>query len=421
MSRPISHGVSRRPAAAPPRMILLWVVVVVLVAMGMYAIAPWILPARVTEGPMVQLAEPRAVTLVWFTSRPTTCRLVVNVDGADREAQEATTSGRRHQTRVSGLEPGRRYPYRILEGRRVLVEDVAFQTNRPLGEPFDFFVFGDSGRGSRVQYDLAARMTARQPPADFLVHTGDVVYPDGDRDDYNAKFFAPYRGLLSRIAIYPSVGNHDLSDGDDAAPYRAVFSLPKNGPADLLPDRNYWFDYGMARFAIIDSNLPEPVLRDKVAPWLREVLADPAPRWKFVVCHHPAYTAGKYHDSDDVALMRRVLAPVYEKSGVDIVFNGHDHNYQRTHPIRDGVVVEPGEGVIHVITGAGGAGLYDPAGPRPDFLAVMNHEHHSFTHVHIDGDTLALRQIARDGRVLDDGLVLRKPPAATQPTTQPGG
>jgi predicted phosphodiesterase len=398
-----------RPAAVHPRVVLLWAVVMVVVASGLYAVAPWILPARVSAGPLVQMAAPDGVTFVWYTTRPVVCRAVVTIDGRP-QGFDAAVDGNRHQARVTGLAPGMSYPYEIWAGDRRLIGDLAFQTNRTGGERFTFLVLGDSGMGNREQYLLGGLMARTLPPADFVLHTGDLVYPDGARERYEARFFAPYRHLLARVNFWPCLGNHDVAKGGRAPAYEEVFELPENGPAGLPADHNYWFDYAAARIVVVDSDPDEATLRDQVAPWLRDVLAAPEPRWKFVAFHHPPYTGGQYPPD---ARIQRSLVPVFEETGVDVVFSGHDHTYQRMHPLRGGQIVNASEGVLYIITAAGGARLYEPTPLRPDYVAVLDHQHFSFTQVSIDGDELTLRQIALEGQTLDQ-WTLRKAPGGTE-------
>jgi 3',5'-cyclic AMP phosphodiesterase CpdA len=404
MPRGRLHPSRRRAAAAPPRVILFWIAVIMVVATLMTAAAPWILPVRIIEGPIVQLPATNGVTLVWYTTRPTECTLTVSAGDQQRKIP-ATSQARRHLARVDGLEPGTAYTYSIAAGRRPLLEDAQFQTDRLPGQRYDFFLLGDSGRGTREQYSLAADMTRHRPQPDFLVHTGDLVYSDGARHKYDERFFVPYRFLLRRVAFWPCLGNHDVDAAHEAKAYQEVFELPQNGPAGLPADFNYWFDYATSRVAVVDTTASEEQLRTSVAPWLQEVLADPAPEWRFVVLHHPPYTGGKYQPDERV---QRTLVPVIDEARVDIVFSGHDHMYQRTHPLRGNAIGEPGAGTVYVITAAGGAALYEPSGPRPAFIATLDHEHFSFTHVAIEEDTLTLRQVALGGSVLDE-FTLAKP------------
>ena len=405
----------QRLAAAAPRVVLLWVVVLIVVAAGMYAVAPWILPVRINEGPMVQLASGDAVSLVWFTTRPATCSVNVTIDGVER-VFNANAVGRRQLVRIDGLQPATTYPYRIQAGRRKLSDGLAFQTNGTAKQRYGFVVFGDSGRASQAQYSLAADMACLQPPPDFLVHTGDLVYPSGERRLYGERFFVPYRHLLPRVNFWPCLGNHDVAKDGSAAAYEEVFELPHNGPEGLRPGYNYWFDYASSRFVVIDSDADETTLKERVAPWLLAAMSAPGPRWKFVAFHHPPYTGGKH--APDLRV-QRALVPAIEAAGVDIVFNGHDHNYQRTYPLRGGEIVSPEEaasgasGVIYIVTGAGGAQLYElqPPAKRPAYFAFGDGQQHSFTHVTIDGDKLTLRQIAQGGNVIDE-VQLAKPPVA---------
>ncbi|MEW6252890.1 MAG: metallophosphoesterase [Planctomycetota bacterium] len=394
---------------------LLGVGAAVLLALVLYALAPWLLPVRIREGPLVQMATTDGVTLSWYTTRPVECAVHVLVDGAER-AVRPVAAGVRQRVRIGGLTAGQMYPYEIRAGRRPLTKKLAFQTNRRAGERFSFIVFGDSGAGTRAQYGLAQGMAAALE-LDFLLHTGDIVYPGGERADYEERFFAPYKALIARVNFWPCVGNHDLADEPNQSACFAVFEVPDNGPG--LPGC-YWFDYASARVIVLDSNLAEPVLAERVAPWLRDSLvaapapAAPAPRWKFVSFHHPPYTGGKYVPD---ARIQRTLVPVLEAGGVDVVFNGHDHNYQRIGPLRGGQRVADGGGVLYVVTGAGGGELYPAAAARPAYVEALNTAEWSFTHVVVDGDVLALRQVALDGRTIDEYALEKSaaaPPAESQ-------
>jgi len=382
--------------------VLLGAVVFFVVGVLAYVVSPWVLPVRILEGPLLQQVTADAVSVVWYTSRPAECAITLTTDEGERTTP-VTNDGRRCRVRLTDLEPGQAYPYRISRGSRTLAE-ATLHTARHPGYSFSFIVFGDSGKGTQAQYLLADQMVLAAP--DFLLHTGDLIYGRGQRSYFNDRFFAPYRELLKQVCFWPCLGNHDIAEPDLGAPYLEVFELPENGPTGLTPERSYWFDYAAARIAVIDSNVDEPQLRDPVAPWLTEVMSEPGPRWKFVSLHHPPYTGGAYKPNERV---QNALVPVFEAVGVDIVFAGHDHMYQRTSSIREGEVVEEGAGVVYVVSGAGGALLYDalPADQRPAYVVALNNEIHSFTRVNIDGDTLRLRQIAVDGEVIDD-WTLRK-------------
>jgi hypothetical protein len=392
------------------RRVLLAALLVTLAGLGAYAIWPWLLPPFIYEGPMVQMAGENQVTLVWYMTRPVGGELTVRM-GDDQVTFPVEREGRRCRLTFTGLEAGHEYPYQIfLDGDELA--QAAFRTGKPAGEPFRFAVFGDSGRGSQEQYRLAAHITAADP--DFMLHTGDVVYGAGERHKYRERFFVPYKDLLSRVNMWPSLGNHDLYEPSFGKPYLEIFELPENGPPNQPAERNYWFDYASARIVVVDSNIGEEALRDDVAPWMGEVLAGSDAAWKFVVFHHPPYTGGHYPPDQKI---QNTLVPVFESTDVDVVFNGHDHMYQRMHPIRGGAVAGDGRGVVYIVTGAGGGRLYEPLPPeqRPEYVASLHYAVHSFTNVSvIDDQTLTVEQIALDGETLDR-WTLNKPPTEPQP------
>lgn len=408
MAAPCRGSRHQRAGGAHPRTVLAWVMAAILLAAVLYAVAPWILPVRVYEGPMVQNATPDAVTLVWFTTRPAVCVVAIQ-DGTAERVEPASSDGCRHRVRLLGLEPGQRYPYEIRVDSRALTSNLVFHTAGTPEDRYSFLVFGDSGNGSRAQYLLAAQMLEVKPAPDFVLHTGDLVYMDGARHRYERRFFAPYRALLSRVAFWPSLGNHDIHKRTgEVVAFHEVFELPDNGPPEVEPGRNYWFDYASCRVAVLDSNLDEETLARDVAPWLHEVLSGPGPRWRFVCFHHPPYTGGKYKPDERI---QRAIVPTLDAVDVDLVFNGHDHMYQRTYPLYGGQVAGDGQGVVYIVSAAGGGKLYDPAPLQPDYLAALHSETFSFTQVVVSGDELTLRQIDLAGNLLDE-VTLRKPPVA---------
>lgn len=377
------------------------VLVVLVLIFGGYVVAPWILPPWIVEGPLVQQATTDGAVLVWYTSRPAPgLQVLVSQEDADQSEAMArgwtvASSGRRNVARIRGLLAHQQYRYRIMQGNRTLAQAVLRTAALP-GTPFHFVVFGDSGDASQTQYALARRIEQVDP--DFLVHTGDLVYPRGARTAYRRAFFEPYRRLIRRVAFWPVPGNHDVAKPDFGAPFREVFELPGNGPEQVTPEHAYWFDYADARFVMIDSNLPERVLAERVAPWLEATFAGFPGLWRFVVLHHPPYTVGAHKPSEAV---RKALVPAFEAAGVDIVFSGHDHMYERTRPMRHGQPAE--RGVVYIVTGAGGARLYE-ARPReqwPAYVARVYTGQHSFTHIRIAEPRLELEQIALDGQVID--------------------
>ncbi len=373
---------------------------------------------RIVAGPMLQMVGPTEFSVAWQVNRWGSGQLTVT----QQETTVAKVAARQEDDRfvatVTGLKPGGKYDYRISHNM-----DVFYQT---LGGPWScstdpgpqaslrLLVFGDSGTGSRSQYALAEKMATH--PIDLIIHTGDLVYPGGELQDYPAKFFQPYAQLLPQAPFMPVLGNHDVHTAN-GEPLLKTFILPKNGPTGKSQERHYWFDNACARFVAIDSETDEMELRGFVAPWLKKVFSTAERRWRFVFFHYPPYTAcAKYPPN---AKIQRTLVPAMEQAGVDVVFNGHCHLYERTKPILNGQVVSDDRGIIYIVTGAGGANRYAlaPATSRPAFSAAGFDEDFSFTRVDLKPNALDLKQIDLRGRTVDQLTLNRGPRAGLPPAT----
>jgi len=362
-----------------------------------------------TAGPMVQSVGPHGFTVVWRTDERGESGLqLMDGDRATLRVPARLQDGRYLAT-VRGLEPGRAYVYRVVIAQdgntRVLGGPWSCKTDPGPGAAFQMAVFGDSGTGGRAQYRVARCIAAR--PIDLIVHTGDLVYDRGEAADYPDKFFEPYAEMLPSIPFMPVIGNHDYAT-DRGRPLLDAFVLPRNGPAGTDPERHYWFDYGCARFAAIDTDVDEAELRDRVAPWLVEVFASAGGRWRFVYTHHPLYTGSTARGPSEP--IQRALAPAFDRAGVDVAFAGHNHLYERSKPIQGGKVVGGGRGIVYVVTGAGGAKLR-PTRPRaewPDYVETAYDDDHSYTHVLVSPTSLALTQINSAGETVDTWRLERK-------------
>lgn len=378
-------------------------------------------PPVLIKGPMVQMVSDSGFTLVWETHRSVHARAKIRRDGVQwtEPSQVIETLAGRRAVRFDGLNPASEYRYRVVVDEETVAEHPV-RTAPKADESFRILAFGDSGSGDEHQYRLAEKMASAG--ADIVVHTGDLIYMEGERKDYPEKFYRPYASLIARVPFYPSMGNHDFRT-ERGAPMFEEFVLPKNGPPSSTPERHYWFDFGSARFVAIDTDLTMKDLGSVVAPWLDKVLQDAGNRWKIVFFHHPVYTNGRY--SPTYRLWRTIL-PIMEAHGTHLVLAGHDHLYERTHPIREGKIMPPGQGVVHVVTGAGGGGLY-AINPKPmEQIAVQYNQDYSFTLVDVSPDRMTLKQINANGEQVDEYTLPRTgllgpPPDGNAVGTESGG
>lgn len=401
-------------------------VLAVIVAIGAGFVVEQRTRPRLLSGPMVQIPEPGSLTIVWQMDAPLGGGAVwLETSKDSNQVARATINGKisergnagRCEATFSGLPAGAAFDYRIVNergvfGSTVLAGPFKARTPPPRGTAFRFIAFGDSGNGSNTQAEFAKKMAAAKP--DVVIHVGDLVYPAGDGSTYRTHFYEPNAEMIRHAPFMPSEGNHDVAT-DEGRPLLEHFVCPRNGPEGIEPERCYWFDYGDARFVALDSNMTEfggaltPVqLKNDIAPWVREVFKECDARWKFVFYHHPFYT-GSTHSAEGAAYMKEAFLDVFEESGVDVVFCGHNHLYERTAPMKRDQIVADGEGIVYIVTGAGGVSRYPEKLPNPEYIRYYNDSAFSFTQVDMTADRFDLQQIDEHGKVIDR-YSIEKPP-----------
>lgn len=268
---------------------------------------------------------------------------------------------------------------------------------------FDFLAFGDSGSGSEEQLELAAQMEKFTP--DFAVHTGDVLETGLDSDaDY--QYFKPYARMLSRAPFFLALGNHDYGrdlkkesgKGFIKANYQPFHSVPLTG----LPPHYYFFDVGNARFFVLDTNAfygarfaPGLEPGSKQYKWLDYFLSKTKTAWKFIILHQPIYSTGAHNLLE---AERAALEPLFLKYKVDLVLQGHDHDYERTKPVREGLA-DDNNGIVYITLAGGGRPLYfqrTNADWSDKFLPVYH-----FAYFEMRDKNLKMTVYDKEGRVID--------------------
>ena len=261
-----------------------------------------------------------------------------------------------------------------------------------------FLVIGDAGTGGREQYEVANQIVryGKTFPFTFALMLGDNIYGSERPQDFDRKFTRPYKTLLDAgIEFDAALGNHD----DPNQRYFKPFNLGGN--------RYRTFKKGNVRFFVIDSNYLDP---DQLR-WLEKELSESGSDWKIAYFHHPMYTTARRGPEVEV---RAVLEPLFVKHGVDVVFTGHEHIYER---------LNPQKGIYHFTVG--GAAKLRKGDTRPSpLLAARFDRDRSFLLAEIAGDSLYFQTVSRTGIVVDKGVLARRevrPPAtaASAPAKNP--
>ena len=273
----------------------------------------------------------------------------------------------------------------------------------PLGQDsVRFVVIGDSGTGDSGQIEVAKQIASSRSkfPFTFGILLGDNLYGSERPQDYAKKFERPYQALIdAKVEFHAALGNHD-------DPNQRFYK-----PFNLGGERYRTFKKGNARFFVLDTNYLDP----GQLKWLEKELQASGSDWKIPYFHHPLYTTAT---RGPVLEARAALEPLFEKYGVDVVFTGHEHVYERIHPQK---------GIYYFVAG-GSAKLRSGDLRKSPITAVGFDRDRTFMLVEIAGDQMYFQTIARTGTTVDSGVIRRRevrpsdPAPARQgaPTSTPG-
>jgi predicted phosphodiesterase len=242
-----------------------------------------------------------------------------------------------------------------------------------------FLVIGDAGTGDRQQNEVAAQIVRyyAEFPFTFAIMLGDNIYGKERPQDFAKKFEAPYKKLLDAgVKFHAALGNHD----DQNQRYYKPFNLGGQ--------RYRTFKEGHVRFFILDSNYLDP----EQVKWLEKELEASDSEWKIAYFHHPLYTTARRGPEVE---LRAILEPLFVKHGVDVVFAGHEHVYER---------FKPQKGIHHFLAG-GAAKLRKGDTRRGPFTAATFDTDRSFMIVEIADSKMFFQVISRTGVVVDEGIV----------------
>lgn len=319
----------------------------------------------------------------------------------DIEVAATNTESDHKEALVSDLSPDTSYYYSV-GGADTAPEGQSFRTSpEPGSAPSDgntrIWLVGDSGTGgdderedhegeaAEVRDGMLSFVAANGgEPIDLFLMLGDNAYEVGSDYNYQQAVFETYPEILQSTPLWPTIGNHEMgigvldlcfvipsipcgtnelvagglsSDSDpeqwleveggeiELMPYLDIFSLPTAAEAGGVAsgtEQYYSFDYGNVHIVSLDSQLSarDETQRATMRQWVTDDLSANTSDWTVVIFHHPPYSKGANHDSDDTENndfdrpiwdMRNEFVPIFEMYGVDVVYGGHSHSYERSY------------------------------------------------------------------------------------------
>jgi hypothetical protein len=301
-----------------------------------------------------------------------------------------------HEAHLCGLAPDTAYDYQVVSDVGHASPVYRFRTAPDLALQPDATVaitsVGDSRDGYLVWADLVEQIRLRAP--DLLLFSGDAVTLGSLQNEWE-DFFAVGEPLFATTPVISTHGNHDVNSIN----YYAQLAMPGN-------EASFGFDFGPAHVTVVNDSPPLAAdLTGAIVRFLDDDLAAHADApWRLVTHHRPAYSASLNHGSD--ATLQEAWVPVFDRHRVDLVLNGHDHDYERTHPLRGGAIAaSPAEGTIYVVSGGAGATLYDPG---VEFFTAVSAKLHSAVNLTIRRGRLQMEAFDDSGAPVD-ALTIVKP------------
>jgi hypothetical protein len=329
----------------------------------------------------------------------------------------ATTSGeQRRSATITGLAENTDYVYRVGNETNGWSDTYSLDTQAFSGD-YDFIFVGDpqigaSGNTANDQagwVDTLNVAEAAYPDSEMVFSAGDQVESAGNEAQY-AAFLAPEQ--LREIPLVPTNGNHDV--GSKA--YEQHYTVPNNDPtagaatSATSSGGDYWFMYKDVLYLNINSNNGD-VAAHKV--FLERVVAEQgdAAKWTVLAFHHSIYSVAAHQNDTQIKDLRAALPPIISALDIDLVLQGHDHNYTRTFLMKDGdranatelpgqteVTANPGEVLYVTANSSSGSKYYEFDDRNAFYASVTNQEHvRNYSHIEVTDTSITVETLRSQG------------------------
>lgn len=313
-----------------------------------------------------------------------------------------------HQVVFTGLEPNTLYAYRV-QGAGTWSEWFQVRTASAGVEPFSFLYFGDAQNAVKSHWSRTVRQAFSDlPSARFMLHAGDLVNQGstGVWDDEWGEWFDAGGWLNGMLPSIAAPGNHEYVQLEPDAPrvlspaWNTHFSMPRNGPQGL-EGSVYHVDYQGVRFIALDSYaaLEFDGAADVQARWVEPLLRDNPNRWTIITYHHPMFSVSLGRDNP---LLRERWKPLFDRYGVDLVLQGHDHVYGRRHEnVAEGAQTFEGDAGTMYVVSVSGPKMYYVSDAAQQTMTRTAEDTQLYQLIHLDGDTLRFESRTVTGELYD--------------------
>ncbi|MBA3460480.1 MAG: metallophosphoesterase family protein [Deltaproteobacteria bacterium] len=306
-----------------------------------------------------------------------------------------------HQAHLCGLEPGTSYSYQVggtdLDGAKSYSPVYTFRTAPDtVAHPDSEVVFGfvgDSRGGYDVWQLLIDELSDRQP--DLILFSGDAVTIGLTQYEWE-EFFDRAEPLFARVPLVSAHGNHEVN----AVNYFSQIALPGD-------QENFGVDYGFAHITV-GNDTPDDIsklageFKDKIAA---DMAKSNSARWKLFMHHQPMFSASTRHGPSQT--LQDAWLPLVDQYKIDLVLNGHDHDYEISRPmINKQVQATNDNATVFVVAGGAGAELYDNGS---DYWTLYSEKTYNAAVIRVRRDQMTMEAFRHDGTQIPQGFSKSKP------------
>ncbi|MCR8655803.1 purple acid phosphatase family protein [Paenibacillus endoradicis] len=256
----------------------------------------------------------------------------------------------RYSVQLDSLGENMSYTYRVGgEDKKLRSDNAIFNIYNADQEQFSFIHVtdsqGETENDFKVWGQTLEKAISTLPEAQFIVHSGDMT-EDPNVEQQWKWFFQFSKSLMGR-PFMPTIGNHEQLN-EEASSYHTHFTMPLNGANKLIEETSYYFEY--SNMLYISMNTEGDI--DEQTNWLEQVLEKHPQKWIVVSMHRGVYGGSRFNEADD-------WVQLFDKYGVQLVLQGHNHEYSRSYPLIDGEAVDGQsntitEGTVYVTMNASG-------------------------------------------------------------------
>lgn len=291
---------------------------------------------------------------------------------APQTAKEATRTytaggwiGVIHSALMTGLLPDTQYSYRVGSSWHGWSANLTFRTLPTVigvpSRPLRVLQLADMGYAKFSNATVAQiESYVTSGKVDFIIHNGDISYADADEQHWDL-FFNKIQPIASRVPYMTTPGNHELYWNFTAYQARLAMSMPTPVPAAGSGAMYYGLTVGPLQFAFLDSEswIDTGNLDPAQLSWLKALVGGVDRNTTPIVTvaqHRPLYCCECGDILSDI--LRLQSEDVINDLHIDLHLSGHQHNYQRAYPVRNGELVSTNytnpTTPVYIVNGAAG-------------------------------------------------------------------